>query len=101
MHAGGSLVAMVAYGADRRPDVYVGKPSKDLACLVMQSFGLQPKSTLMVGDRCNTDIAFGLSVGMHTCLVLSGVHTRAHAHNADARPEFVADSVLDLAAALS
>ena len=53
----------------------------------------------MVGDRTNTDIAFGRSVGTRTCLVLSGCHTRADAAAAppEATPEFVAKSVADFA----
>ena len=53
----------------------------------------------MVGDRTNTDIAFGRSVGMRTSLVLSGCHTRADAAAAPpvATPEFVAKSVADFA----
>ena len=96
--AGGTMATAVAYGAERQPDVWVGKPSKDLAQLVVRTHGLVPRRTLMVGDRCNTDVAFGNSVGMRTCLVLSGCHTRADAQAAPpgASPEFIADSVVDL-----
>ena len=71
----------------------MGKPSRDLAELVGALYSLQPETTLMVGDRCNTDCAFGISVGMRTCLVLSGCHTLDDAREAppEARPEFVAE----------
>lgn len=93
---------MVACGAERSPDIYVGKPSKDLAELVLLTFGLTACRTLMVGDRLNTDIAFGRTVGMHTCLVLSGVHSREDARQApaDQQPHFVAETVVQLASAL-
>lgn len=100
--AGGTMATAVAYGAERRPDVWVGKPSRDLAQLVVQTFGLTPHRTLMVGDRTNTDVVFGRSVGMRTCLVLSGCHTVDDAREAppEATPDFVAGSVVDLAKAL-
>lgn len=96
--AGGACVRFVAYGAEREPDVCVGKPSVDLARLLVDSYELNPARTLMVGDRCNTDIAFGRSVGMRTLLVLSGCHSLedVRAAAADSRPEFVADSIAQL-----
>lgn len=97
--AGGAVATYVGYAAERPPDVWVGKPSRDLAQLLVREHGLTPARTLMVGDRTNTDIAFGRSVGMRTCLVLSGCHTRADAAAAppEATPEFVAESVADFA----
>jgi ribonucleotide monophosphatase NagD (HAD superfamily) len=93
------VATYVGYAAERPPDVWVGKPSRDLAQLLVREHGLTPARTLMVGDRTNTDIAFGRSVGMRTCLVLSGCHTRADAAAAppEATPEFVAESVADFA----
>ena len=100
--AGGCNVAYVAYAAEREPDVVVGKPSRDLAQLVASLYALSPDTTLMVGDRCNTDVAFGLSVGWSTLLVLSGCHSRADIARAPAaeRPDYCADSVVDLASLL-
>lgn len=98
--AGGAMVAFVAYAAERAPDVTVGKPSRDLAQLLVAQYGLDPATTLMVGDRCNTDIAFGKSVGMWTLLVLTGCHTLDDVRSAptDSVPDFVAPSLAALAA---
>jgi 4-nitrophenyl phosphatase len=97
--AGGCNVRFVAYAAEREPDVVVGKPSRDLALLLSSLYGLSPDTTLMVGDRINTDVAFGLSVGWRTMLVLSGCHSRADIRRANAaeRPDYCADTVADLA----
>ena len=96
--AGGSLVKLVSYAAEREPDVVVGKPSADLARLVAELHGLRPEATLMVGDRCNTDVAFGYSVGWSTLLVLTGCHTLDDVAKAPRGevPTYVADSVATL-----
>ena len=100
--AGGCNVRYVAYAAEREPTAVVGKPSRDLAQLVARLHALKPESTLMVGDRCNTDIAFGRSVGWHTLLVLTGCHGMGDVAKAAAgeAPEFVCASVADLKACL-
>jgi phosphoglycolate/pyridoxal phosphate phosphatase family enzyme len=100
--AGGCNVTYVAYAAERPPDVIVGKPSRDLAVLVAELYGLKPSETLMVGDRCNTDMAFGNSVGWHTMLVLSGCHGLPDVACAQASelPSYVAASVVELASCL-
>ena len=96
--AGGCNVRYVSYAAEREPDAIVGKPSRDLALLVQALYSLRPESTLMVGDRCNTDVAFGLSVGWSTLLVLSGCHGLEDVARAPFAelPDFVAESVVDL-----
>ena len=96
--AGGCNVKYVSYAAEREPDAVVGKPSRDLARLVQTLYSLRPETTLMVGDRCNTDVAFGLSVGWRTLLVLSGCHGHEDAARAPLAewPDFVAESVADL-----
>lgn len=101
--AGGCNVRFVAYAAEREPDVIVGKPSPDLARLVGALYSLRPETTLMVGDRCNTDIAFGRSVGWRTLLVLSGCHARKDVSAAalGERPDYMAGSVAELAGLLA
>ena len=100
--AGGCNVRYVSYAAEREPDAVVGKPSRDLALLVAKLHGLKPSSTLMVGDRTNTDIAFGRSVGWRTLLVLSGCHSLDDVARAPSGevPDYVAPSVAHLATCL-
>ena len=93
--AGGCNVRYVSYAAEREPDVIVGKPSADLARLVAELHGLRPEATLMVGDRCNTDVAFGHSIGWRAMLVLTGCHGRDDVKDAADHevPDYVASSV--------
>ena len=99
----GSLLMAVAAAAGRRfppfADAVAGKPSLEFAELIRKSFESLPyRKMVMVGDRLDTDIAFGNSAGMQTLLVLSGVTTRAEVQNAHGKfvPDFVAPSVASL-----
>merc|ERR1712014_13000 len=89
------MVEAVACAAGRRPDIICGKPSESLARYMLDSRHLTANTTCMVGDRTDTDIEFGLSVGMQTLFVESGTMTAEEAANADAcrRPHFIAKSI--------
>lgn len=51
----------------------VGKPNPLLLRQLMDLNGLDASSTLMVGDRLDTDIRFGNGAGVSSALVLTGV----------------------------
>jgi 4-nitrophenyl phosphatase len=53
--------------------VVVGKPEPAILLEPLKVLNIDPKDTLMVGDRMDTDIACGIAAGADTCLVLSGV----------------------------
>jgi ribonucleotide monophosphatase NagD (HAD superfamily) len=96
---GGTLVAAVEAGAGRAPDVVAGKPSQGLVALVQSATGLDPSRTCMVGDRLDTDIAFGNLGGYTTLLVLTGIASRGSLDTAveAERPDYVVESLGDLA----
>ncbi|XP_033752098.1 glycerol-3-phosphate phosphatase-like [Pecten maximus] len=68
----GSIVAAVKVPARREP-IVIGKPNPTIFNVLKEAHGLDPSRTLMVGDRCNTDIALAKNCGLHSLLVLSGV----------------------------
>ena len=98
---GGTLVAAVETAAGRPPDVVAGKPSPALMDILEASDpSLHRGAMCMVGDRLDTDIAFGNAAGVgSTLLVLTGV---THASDLERivddalRPTFVLDSFGDL-----
>jgi len=58
-----------------------------------------PKRTIMVGDRLDTDIQFGQTGGLSTLLVLTGVTHENEITGPDASPivpDFVTSSIGDL-----
>ena len=54
----------------------IGKPNPFMYELLKEEHNIPENSrSVMIGDRPNTDIHFGKSVGIDQCLVLSGVVT--------------------------
>ena len=101
---GGVTVISVETASGRAPDVVAGKPSQMILELILKETGVPPARALMVGDRLDTDIAFGNGGGTDTLLVLSGCTSEAGLAAAVAAsdsgqgaarfvPTFVADSV--------
>lgn len=69
----GSIVKAVETAAERKP-VILGKPFSHARDILVNKFGINPERTLMIGDRCNTDILFGKNCGFKTLLVETGIH---------------------------
>ncbi|MGH3326558.1 MAG: HAD-IIA family hydrolase, partial [Streptomycetales bacterium] len=70
----GALVEVIRAATGADPDV-AGKPAEPLYHEAMLRVG--GGSALIVGDRLDTDVAWGHAVGADTMLVLSGVTTAA------------------------
>ena len=79
---------------------FIGKPEPEMIRLAMEKTGFSPEETIVIGDRIYTDIASGLNAGVSTALVLSGETTREVLDASERKPEFVFDSVGDIAALL-
>src|SRR5660398_276378 len=91
----GAVAAAVTAAAGREP-VVVGKPSSILAEVLSSTTGISSEETLFVGDRLETDIALGVTAGMHTLLVLTGVTARGDLQDSKIRADHVLADLRDL-----
>jgi 4-nitrophenyl phosphatase/phosphoglycolate phosphatase len=72
--AGNGSMSNAIFGCTGQEPTLVGKPSPLMIEYLESKFGISDRSRIcMVGDRLDTDIAFGRNNGLQTCLVLSGV----------------------------
>lgn len=67
----------------------IGKPSAYFAAKVLEWSGTSGDRCLMIGDRLDTDIVFGVSHGMRTALVLTGVASLGDLEQFPVMPDFV------------
>jgi 4-nitrophenyl phosphatase len=84
----GSLVAAVATTSGQRPTV-IGKPEPLILEMALERLGADPATSVMVGDRLDTDVVAGERAGMLTVLVLTGVSTREEIATAPVIPDLV------------
>jgi NagD protein len=93
--ATGSVAALITRATGVQP-YFVGKPNPLMMRSALNRIDAHSESTVMVGDRMETDVVAGLEAGMRTVLVLTG-STRADAvERFPYRPTYVRDSVADV-----
>jgi len=91
----GALAAMIESATSIAP-FFVGKPNPLMIREGLNILGAHSKSTVMIGDRMETDILAGIKSGLETILVLSGATDRGEIDRYAYRPTRVVDSVADL-----
>ncbi len=92
--ATGSVAAMItrATGAD---PYFVGKPNPMMFRSAMNRIDAHSESTMMVGDRMDTDVVAGIEAGLDTILVLTGSTKATDVGRFPFRPGRVLDSIAD------
>jgi 4-nitrophenyl phosphatase len=95
--AGAVLAALRAAGGVE--PIIIGKPASFMFDLCAERAELPMNELLVVGDRLETDIAGGQSVGARTALVLSGVSTREQAAQWQPQPDLIAADLATLVGA--
>ena len=93
--ATGSVAALMTRATGVAP-YFVGKPNPLMMRSALNRIEAHSESTVMVGDRMDTDVVAGLEAGMRTVLVLTG-STRADAvERFPYRPTHIRESVADV-----
>ena len=80
--------------------VVIGKPSPTLFLEALRMAGCAPAEALAVGDYLGTDIAAAKAAGIPSCLMLTGVSTRADVERSTLRPDIVCEGWRDFRNAL-
>ena len=91
----GSWLSVITSATGMEP-IVAGKPFPFLMELSLERLGTTKEETLVVGDRLETDIAAGQSVGCPTALVLSGISTKAQADEWKPKMDVIAESLSEL-----
>ncbi|KAJ3052063.1 hypothetical protein HK097_006949 [Rhizophlyctis rosea] len=82
----GALLAALSAPLDRKP-VVLGKPHQTMLDVIVNKYHLDPQRTCMIGDRLDTDIAFGQHGGLKTLLVMTGVTSPKKLQESDIQPD--------------
>ncbi|HET6625813.1 MAG TPA: HAD-IIA family hydrolase [Nocardioidaceae bacterium] len=93
--ATGSVAALITRATGVQP-YFVGKPNPLMMRSALNRIDAHSETTVMVGDRMDTDIVAGLEAGMRTVLVLTGSTRAPQVERFPYRPTEVVDSVADL-----
>jgi NagD protein len=93
--ATGSVAALITRATGVEP-YFVGKPNPLMMRSALNRLGAHSETTVMVGDRMDTDVVSGLEAGLRTVLVLSGSTNAGAVERFPYRPTHVFDSVADL-----
>lgn len=94
----GSIVALLTTASGQAPE-FVGKPYPGMYQQAMKRVGTEPATTLMVGDRYDTDILGALELGLMTVGVLTGVTTEDEYAKVERPPHLVIPGLPELLAA--
>jgi len=92
----GAMAALIQTATGVAP-FFVGKPNPLMMRSALNYLGVHSEDTVMIGDRMDTDIVAGVSSGMETILVLTGVTQSVEVERFPYRPTYVADSIGDVA----
>ena len=94
---GGAIVAAIEIATGKHP-IVIGKPQDYMVKKVLETRRWNPRETVVVGDRLETDILLGNRLGMITALVLTGITNREMAEKAveDLKPTYILDSIRNL-----
>jgi NagD protein len=93
--ATGSVAALITKATGVEP-YFVGKPNPLMMRSALNAIDAHSESTVMVGDRMDTDMIAGLEAGLRTVLVLTGSTKPDQVERFPYRPSKVVGSIADV-----
>jgi NagD protein len=93
--ATGSVAALITRATGVAP-YFVGKPNPLMMRSALNQIEAHSETTVMIGDRMDTDIVTGLEAGMRSVLVLSGSTGEHEVDRFPYRPTRIVESIADV-----
>jgi NagD protein len=93
--ATGSVAALISTATGHQP-YYVGKPNSLMMRSALNRLEAHSETTVMIGDRMDTDIVSGLEAGLRTILVLTGSTPKKKVDSFPYQATRVVDSIADV-----
>ncbi|MBR7744760.1 HAD family hydrolase [Phycicoccus sp. BSK3Z-2] len=93
--ATGSVAALISTATRRKP-YFVGKPNPLMMRNALNRLQAHSETTVMIGDRMDTDVVSGLEAGLRTVLVSTGSTRPDEVETFPYRPTRIVDSIADL-----
>jgi NagD protein len=93
--ATGSVAALITKATGVDP-YFVGKPNPLMMRSALNRIDAHSETTVMVGDRMDTDVISGLEAGLRTILVMTGSTKAEQVDRFPYRPTRIVDSVADI-----
>ena len=91
----GAMAALIEKATGVAP-FFIGKPNPLMMRMALNFLDAHSEETVMVGDRMDTDIIAGVTSGMDTILVLSGVTKEQDIHHFPYQPTHILESIKDI-----
>ncbi len=91
----GSVAALISTATGRQP-YFVGKPNPLMMRSALNRLEAHSETTVMIGDRMDTDIISGLEAGLRTVLVTTGSTRPDQVESFPYRPTRIIESIADL-----
>ncbi|MEX5258242.1 HAD-IIA family hydrolase [Kocuria arenosa] len=93
--ATGAVAALITRATGAHP-YFVGKPNPMMFRSAMNRIQAHSETTVMIGDRMDTDVVAGIEAGLETILVLSGSTQATDITRYPYRPGRVLNSIADV-----
>ncbi len=93
--ATGSVAALITRATNVEP-YFVGKPNSLMMRSALNRIDAHSETTVMIGDRMDTDVISGLEAGLRTILVLTGSTQPHQVDRFPYRPSRIVDSIADV-----
>jgi 4-nitrophenyl phosphatase len=91
----GAILAALVVATSCQP-VIIGKPEAGMFTAALTLLNAQAATTLVIGDRYDTDILGGARAGLPTAMVLTGISTTAEAEQAAIPPSAIFTDLVEL-----